>query len=129
MSRLQTNSRYLVVNVLTPTTCNRMAESSSAETSTGSHFSGSNHSTNFCAYTSEVESDSEVNWSEANPSSQVVSLLNRLKTPTLADIANPTIICCIVESIVLAENYFNPQQGHALKDYSEASLMLRFNKH
>ena len=43
-----------------------MAESSSsAETSTSSNFSGSSHSTNFTAYTSEVESDSEVNSSEA----------------------------------------------------------------
>ena len=45
-----------------------MAESSSAETTTSSHFSGSSHSTNFNAYTSEVESDSE-----ANSSSRVVS--------------------------------------------------------
>ena len=42
-----------------------MAESSSAETSTSSHFSGSSHSTNFSAYTSEVESNSEANSSEA----------------------------------------------------------------
>ena len=48
-------------------TC-RMAESSSAETSTSSNFSGSSHSANFSAYTSEVESDSEVNSSEAGPS-------------------------------------------------------------
>ena len=50
-----------------------MAESSSAETTTSSHFSGSSHSTNFNAYTSEVESDSEANSSEAGPSSRVVS--------------------------------------------------------
>ena len=53
----------------------RMAESSSAETSlvprpfaetnTSSNFSGSSHSTNFSAYTSEIESDSEANLSEA----------------------------------------------------------------
>ena len=58
--------------------CNRMAESSSAETSlvprpfaetsTSSNFSGSSHSTNFSAYTSEVESDSQANSSEAGPS-------------------------------------------------------------
>ena len=45
----------------------------SAETTTSSHFSGSSHSTNFIAYTSEVESDSEANLSEAGPSSRVVS--------------------------------------------------------
>ena len=50
-----------------------MAESSSAETTTSSHFSGSSHSTNFNAYTSEVESDSEANSSEAGLSSRVVS--------------------------------------------------------
>ena len=61
-----------------------MADSSSAETS---NLSGSNHSTNFSAYTSEVESDSEVNLSEAGLSSRVVFLLDRLKSPTLADIA------------------------------------------
>ena len=53
-----------------------MAESSSsaetslvprpfAETTTSSNFSGTSHSTNFSAYTSEVESDSEANLSEA----------------------------------------------------------------
>ena len=56
-----------------------MADSSSAETS---NLSGSNHSTNFSAYTSEVESDSEVNWIEAGLSSRVVSLLDRLKFPS-----------------------------------------------
>ena len=56
-----------------------MAESSSAETSTSCHFSGSSHSTNFSAYTSEVESDSEANLNETGPSSQVVSLLECLK--------------------------------------------------
>ena len=60
-----------------------MAESSSAETSTNSNFSGSSHSTNFSAYTSEVESDSEANSSEAGPSSPVVFLLDRLKCLTL----------------------------------------------
>ena len=44
-------------------------------------------STNFSSYTSEVESDSEVNLSEAGPSSRVAALLDRLKFPTLADIA------------------------------------------
>ena len=64
-----------------PTTCNRMAESCSAETTTNSsNFSGS--STNFSAYTSEVESDSEVNSSEAGPSSRVLSLLDRLAVYT-----------------------------------------------
>ena len=63
-----------------------MAWSSSAETSTSSHFSVSSHSTNFSAYTSEVESDSEVNSSEAGPNSQVVSLLGRLRSPTLCGI-------------------------------------------
>ena len=48
-----------------------LAESSSAETSISSNFSGSSHSTNFSAYTSEVESDSEANSSEAGLSSQV----------------------------------------------------------
>ena len=48
-----------------PTTCNWMAKSSSAETSTSSNLSSSSHSTNFAAYTSEVECDSEVNSSEA----------------------------------------------------------------
>ena len=67
-----------------PTTCNRMAESSSAETTTSSNFSGS--STNFCAYTSEAESDSEANVSEAGPSSRVVSLLDRMKSPILCGI-------------------------------------------
>ena len=89
-----------------------MAESSSAETSTSSHFSGSSHSTNFSIYTSEVESDPETNLSEAGPiSSQVVSLLNHLKSPTLADIANPTIICCVRESIFLAEKFFRSITG------------------
>ena len=45
-----------------------MTEFSSAETSTSSHFSGSSRSTNYNAYTSGVESDSEVNSSEAGPS-------------------------------------------------------------
>ena len=55
--------------------------SSSAETTTSSNFSGSSHSTNFSAYTSdhELESDSGVNSSEAGPSSRVVSLLTFLK--------------------------------------------------
>ena len=65
-----------------PTTCNRMAESSSAETTTSSNFSGSSHSTNFSAYTSEAESDSEANSNEAGPSSRVVSLLDRLTVYT-----------------------------------------------
>ena len=64
-----------------------MAESSGTKTSSSNNFSGSSHSTNFSAYTSEVESDSEVNSSEAGLSSQVVFLLDRLKSPTLADIA------------------------------------------
>ena len=63
-----------------------MAESSSAETSTSCNFSGSSHSTNFIAYTSDVESDSEANLSEAGPSSRVVSLLDCLKSPTLCGI-------------------------------------------
>ena len=62
-----------------------MADSSSAETS---NLSGSKHSTNFSAYTSEVESDSEVNLSEAGLSSRVVFLLDRLKSPTSADVAH-----------------------------------------
>ena len=61
-----------------------MAESSSAETSTSSNFSGSSHITNFSAHTSEVEFDSEL--SEAGPSSRVVSLLNHLKSPALCGI-------------------------------------------
>ena len=52
---------------MTLTTCNRMAVSSSAETSTSNNFSVSSHSTNFSAYTSEVESGSEANSSEAGP--------------------------------------------------------------
>ena len=44
-----------------------MAESSSAETSTSNNFSGSSYSTNFSAYTSEVESGLEANSSEAGP--------------------------------------------------------------
>ena len=55
--------------------------SSSAETSISSNFSGSSHSTNFSASTSEVESDLEANSSEAGPWS-----LCR-KSPTSADIA------------------------------------------
>ena len=38
-------------------------------------------------YTREGESDSEPNSSEAGPSSRVVCLLDRLKSPTSADIA------------------------------------------
>ena len=64
-----------------------MAEFSSAETSSSGNFSVSSHSTNFSAYTSEVESDSEVNLSEAGLSSQVVFLLDHLKSPASADIA------------------------------------------
>ena len=72
-----------------------MAESSSAETTTSSHFSGSSHSTNFSAYTSEVESDSEVNSNEAGPSSRVVSLLDRLTVYT--DVCKIIIKCIMWE--------------------------------
>ena len=52
---------------LNDTTCNRTAVSSCAETSTSSNFSVSSDSTNFSVYTSEVESGSEANSSEASP--------------------------------------------------------------
>ena len=71
-----------------------MAESSSAETTTSSNFSGSSHSTNFSAYTSEVESDSEANSTEAGPSSRVVSLLDRLTVYT--DVCRIIILCGIM---------------------------------
>ena len=79
-----------------------MAESSSAETSTSSYFSGSSHSTNFSAYTSEVESDSEANLSEAGLSSRVISLLDRLKWRYCTQNKNPnhltmyTDVCKII---------------------------------
>ena len=60
------------------TACNRMAESSSADTRTSSNFSDSSHSINFNAYTS----DFEVNSIEAGPSSRVAFLLDCLKSPT-----------------------------------------------
>ena len=67
-----------------------MAESSSGETSSSSNFSGSSHSTNFSAYTSEVEPDSEGNSSEAGLSSRVVFLLDCL-IPNVRAIASKVV--------------------------------------
>ena len=60
-----------------------------------SNFSGSSHSTNFSAYTSEAKSDSEVNSNEAGPSLRVVSLLDRLTVYT--DVCRIIIKCIIGE--------------------------------
>ena len=71
-----------------------MAETSSAETSTSNNSSGSSHSANFSAYTSEVESDSEANASEAGLSLRVVYLLYRLTVYT--DMCRIIILCGIM---------------------------------
>ena len=77
-----------------------MAESSSAETSTSSNFSGS--STNFSAYISETESDSEANSNEAGPSSRVVSFLDRLTVYT--DVCK--IIIKFIIQLIFLQQYF-----------------------
>ena len=52
--------------------------------------------TNFSAYKGEVESDAEVNLSEAGPSSQVVSLLDRLKSLTSLTSLTRTMLSVIM---------------------------------
>ena len=85
-----------------------MAESSSAETSTSSNFSGS--STNFSAYTSEAESDSEANSNEAGPSLRVVSLLDRLTVYT-------DVCKIIIKCIMWNNDFFERIIGLNLKNY------------
>ena len=74
------------------------------------HFSGSSHSTNFSAYTSEAESDSEANSNEAGPSSRVVSLLDRLTVYT-------DVCKIIIKCIMWNNDFFERIIGLNLKNY------------